>query len=62
MLGRPQLPCGRFSGAFAETMVWILPNPSGLNRSFTLGALVPAYAELRGALSADEETRTRTVS
>ena len=62
MLGQPQLPWGRLPGEFAGTMVWILPNPSGLNRSFTLGALVTAYAELRGALRADEETRTPTVS
>jgi TDG/mug DNA glycosylase family protein len=34
-------------------MAWILPNPSGLNRGFTLAALVTAYAELRMALRAD---------
>jgi double-stranded uracil-DNA glycosylase len=62
MLGQPQLPWGRLPGEFAGTMVWILPNPSGLNRSFTLGALVTAYAELHGALNADEEMRTPTVS
>jgi TDG/mug DNA glycosylase family protein len=32
-------------------MAWILPNPSGLNRSFTLDALVSGYSELRTALS-----------
>ena len=31
----------------------VLPNPSGLNRSFTLDGLVAAYAELRVALRAD---------
>lgn len=31
-----------FGGAHA----WVLPNPSGLNRSFDLGALVAAYREL----------------
>lgn len=30
---------------------WVLPNPSGLNRSFTLGRLVRAYRELRIALA-----------
>jgi double-stranded uracil-DNA glycosylase len=35
---------------FASIATWILPNPSGLNRSFTLGALVRAYSELRIAL------------
>ena len=29
---------------------WVLPNPSGLNRSFTVEALVRAYSELRIAL------------
>lgn len=36
----------RFAGASA----WVLPNPSGLNRSFSLQALVDAYAELRKTL------------
>ena len=36
--------------AFAGIATWILPNPSGLNRSFTLEALVRAYSELRIAL------------
>jgi hypothetical protein len=31
-------------------MAWILPNPSGLSRRFTLEALVRAYSELRMAL------------
>jgi len=52
MLGQPDLPWGRLPARFAGTMVWILQNPSGLNRSFTLEALVTAYAELRGALHA----------
>lgn len=30
---------------FCDTKVWILPNPSGLNRGFTLEQLVSAYAE-----------------
>jgi len=32
-------------------MAWILPNPSGRNRTFTLDALVQAYSELRMVLS-----------
>jgi G:T/U-mismatch repair DNA glycosylase len=38
-----------------------LPNPSGLNRGFTLDALVMAYAELREALRADEGEPTPIV-
>jgi TDG/mug DNA glycosylase family protein len=32
--------------------VWVLPNPSGRNRAFTLDQLVHAYGELRVATSA----------
>ena len=43
-------------GAQAATLggafVWVLPNPSGLNRGFSLDALVAAYRELRVALEA----------
>ena len=35
----------RFGGA----EVWVLPNPSGLNRAFSLGELVSAYQDLRTA-------------
>jgi double-stranded uracil-DNA glycosylase len=62
MLGQPQLPWGQLPDEFAGTTVWILPNPSGLNRSFTLCALVTAYAELHRALGASEEMRTPTIS
>jgi double-stranded uracil-DNA glycosylase len=41
---------GRQSVVFGGAMVWVLPNPSGLNRAFTLDALVSAYRELRIAL------------
>jgi TDG/mug DNA glycosylase family protein len=44
------LDWGEYPGGFAGTMAWVLPNPSGLNRGFTLGALVEAYSELRVAL------------
>jgi double-stranded uracil-DNA glycosylase len=29
-----------------ESTVWVLPNPSGLNRAFTVGMLTDAYREL----------------
>jgi TDG/mug DNA glycosylase family protein len=32
---------------FGGAGVWVLPNPSGLNRAFNLDALVAAYSELR---------------
>jgi double-stranded uracil-DNA glycosylase len=42
---------GRQSVVFGGAMVWVLPNPSGLNRAFTLDALVSAYRELQLASS-----------
>lgn len=35
--------------AFGDAIAWLLPNPSGLNRSFSLDDLVGAYTELRVA-------------
>jgi TDG/mug DNA glycosylase family protein len=62
MLGQPELPWGRLPGEFAGAIAWILPNPSGLNRSFPLDALVMAYAELREALGSDEGKPAPVVS
>ncbi|SFS02283.1 G/U mismatch-specific uracil-DNA glycosylase [Granulicella pectinivorans] len=41
---------GRQDIRFEGAEIWVLPNPSGLNRSFTLEALVTAYRELHTAL------------
>jgi double-stranded uracil-DNA glycosylase len=57
MTGQPEVPWGRQSLNFAGTMSWILPNPSGLNRSFTLDALVIAYSELRLAVETRRSSR-----
>ena len=46
---RPQLAWGSQGATFGGAQVWILPNPSGLNRAFGLGQLVEAYAVLREA-------------
>ena len=51
MIGDADVGWGRYPVKFAGATAWILPNPSGLNRSFTLDALVAAYAELRLALT-----------
>jgi TDG/mug DNA glycosylase family protein len=50
MIGRPDVAWGEQPARFAGAMTWVLPNPSGLNRSFTLNDLVSAYARLRAAL------------
>jgi TDG/mug DNA glycosylase family protein len=49
MIGQPNVEWGQPT-EFAGTMAWVLPNPSGLNRSFSLDALVAAYSEFRTAL------------
>lgn len=36
--------------SFGGASVWVLPNPSGLNRSFSVDDLVCAYRELRQAI------------
>jgi TDG/mug DNA glycosylase family protein len=48
----PRVEWGRQSAPFAGAQVWVLPNPSGLNRNFQLDALVAAYREMRVASSA----------
>ena len=47
---------------FGGARAWVLPNPSGLNRTFSLDALVIAYRELRLAVTpAGSACRTRIV-
>lgn len=50
--GRRQLAWGEQAERLGGARVWLLPNPSGLNRSFTRARLIDAYAALRRALPA----------
>lgn len=50
MIGQSSVDWGLLPGGFAGTVAWVLPNPSGLNKRFTLDALVSAYSELRISL------------
>ncbi|WP_035647395.1 G/U mismatch-specific DNA glycosylase [Flavobacterium sp. ASV13] len=45
--GKKQITWGLQPEDFCGAKVWILPNPSGLNRGFTLSDLVVSYSELR---------------
>jgi len=45
-----KLAWGPQPATFAGASVWVLPNPSGLNRAFQLDALVAAYREMRLAV------------
>jgi TDG/mug DNA glycosylase family protein len=51
IIKNPDVQWGRQSAAFAGAPVWLLPNPSGLNRNFSLEALVAAYRDMRLAVS-----------
>jgi len=44
---RPNVEWGRQSDKFAGASVWVLPNPSGLNRAFDLARLTQHYHELQ---------------
>lgn len=50
--GQRDVAWGQQPKTFANAEVWVLPNPSGRNRTFTLDQLVGAYRQLR--LAADE--------
>jgi len=45
--GASRVAIGPQPDTLAEARVWVLPNPSGLNASWTLPRLVDAYAALR---------------
>jgi TDG/mug DNA glycosylase family protein len=51
---------GRQNVIFEGAQVWVLPNPSGLNRAFTMDALVAAYRELHTAISAGSSIENRS--
>jgi TDG/mug DNA glycosylase family protein len=50
--GKSEVHWGLQDQRLASSMVWLLPNPSGLNRGFSLDALVEAYRVLRLSLRA----------
>jgi TDG/mug DNA glycosylase family protein len=50
MMDVRDVPWGCQGRAIGGIATWILPNPSGLNRGFTLDELVGAYSEFRMSL------------
>jgi double-stranded uracil-DNA glycosylase len=50
IFGRKSVSWGEQDDLLGGSKTWVLPNPSGLNRSFRLDQLVRAYTELRVAL------------
>lgn len=55
MSGKRDIEWGLQSSRFGGARAWVLPNPSGLNRAFSLDALVSAYRELRIAVESSDE-------
>ncbi|MGF6558756.1 TDG/mug DNA glycosylase family protein [Pseudomonas sp. S30_BP2TU TE3576] len=53
--GQRDIAWGLQAKTFGNASVWVLPNPSGRNRAFSLEQLVTAYRELR--LAVDENRR-----
>ena len=49
--GQREVLWGSQDASFGGSKVWVLPNPSGLNRSFSLNDLVMAYKDLYLALA-----------
>ena len=50
--GHREVSWGRQADLMGGAIVWVLPNPSGRNRSFRLDRLVAAYQQLRLAVGA----------
>ena len=48
--GRPKATVGRQPETFEGSLLWVLPNPSGLNAHYQQAALTAEYAALRAAL------------
>ena len=48
--GLPKATVGPQGRTICRAEVWVLPNPSGLNAHYQLGALISAFGELRAAL------------
>lgn len=48
--GRPRAALGRQVETIGNTVVWVLPNPSGLNAHYTLAGLGAVFAELHRAV------------
>ena len=57
LTGRRQVDWGAQVEVFGGAAVWVLPNPSGRNRAFSLPQLVNAYRPLREALDGGQRLR-----
>ena len=51
---KPKAVIGRQEETIGETVVWVLPNPSGLNAHYQAKALAQIFSELKAAVDARE--------
>lgn len=49
--GQPKAPLGRQLESWGDTLLWVLPNPSGLNANYQRADLARLFAEMRAAVS-----------
>ncbi|WP_109477094.1 G/U mismatch-specific DNA glycosylase [Paraburkholderia sp. C35] len=59
LIGKRDVGWGLQSVTFGGARIWVLPNPSGLNRAFSQDALVSAYRELRLAVVPERSASIR---
>jgi len=59
VMGERELPWGRQPVKLSKTITWVLPNPRGPGRSFSLEALVQVYSDFRVALAQQTRSLTR---
>jgi double-stranded uracil-DNA glycosylase len=52
--GKPKASLGRQDATIAGTVVWVLPNPSGLNAHYQLDDLASLFRELRQAAEQED--------
>jgi TDG/mug DNA glycosylase family protein len=53
---RPKAVVGRQDEMMGNTILWVLPNPSGLNANYQAPELIRLFRELRQAVEADQVT------
>ncbi len=59
--GRPRASIGPQRETLAGAVLWVLPNPSGLNASWTTPRIAEAFGELRAAVGPARSTTGRSV-